>query len=110
MPICKACQESRHRMCEDPENCECTKAVAARNSDPDHLKRLEVSRGHKDPIHIRLVGLTQKPKENPTSLHISIEEGGTLTNLEGKILWSGFVSVESFEETLKTYQGAICQS
>lgn len=104
--ICQACQEGRHRMCEDPENCLCPKAVEARYQNEDytaHLKRLEMTR-KREPIHIRLCALSQVPKQNPTELHISIEEGGTLTDMNGKVLWSGFVSVESFEETMAEYK------
>jgi hypothetical protein len=53
--------------------------------------------------HIRLVGLHQKIGENPSGLHISIEEGGTLTDLKGKCLYSESVSTESFLETLQTF-------
>lgn len=52
-------------------------------------------------IHIRLIGLDLNGQDKPTRLHIAIEQGGTLTDLKGKGLWSGFVSVESFMETIR---------
>lgn len=61
-------------------------------------------------IHLRLVGLDQTPGQAPTRLHIAIENGGTLTNLQGEGLWSGFISASSFEETLKLYNDAKYQS
>lgn len=99
--ICKACQESRHRMCEDPERCECPKAVAARDAQEpttqEHLKRL--SKHPVDQVHIRLQGLSQKPGQSPTELHVSIEEGGTTLD-NGKVLWNGFISVDSFRDVV----------